>query len=132
MSELTPVSPAKLRRHGVSRVELEALQLLTHRPGEPYDQYVRRIAAAPGPAGQLARTVKLADLDDHLAHASIPSGAPPYAWARRRLLTSRDLGAHPAPSSDPKTTASGQGHRGTVRVRQSPTARSSESPYDSA
>jgi hypothetical protein len=55
MSELTPVSPAKLRRHGVSRVELEALQLLIHRPGEPYDEYVRRIADAPGPAGQLAR-----------------------------------------------------------------------------
>jgi hypothetical protein len=52
--------------------------------------------------------VKLADLDDHLAHASISSGAPPYAWARRRLLTGRDLGAQPAPSSDAKTTASGR------------------------
>ena len=53
--ELTPVSPAQLRRHGISRIELKARQLLTHRPGEPYDQYVRRIADAPGPAGQLAR-----------------------------------------------------------------------------
>jgi hypothetical protein len=30
----------------------------------------------------------LADLDDHVAHSSIPSGAPAYAWARRVLLTS--------------------------------------------
>jgi hypothetical protein len=27
--------------------------------------------------------VKLADLDDHLAHRASPPGAPPYAWARR-------------------------------------------------
>jgi hypothetical protein len=47
---------------------------------------VRRIAEAPGPAGRLARIVKLADLDDHLAHASIPPDAPPYAWARKHLL----------------------------------------------
>ncbi len=76
------ISPAKLRRHGVSRVELDALALLTHSPAEPYDVYVQRIAETPGPAGQLARTVKLADLDDHLAHRSIPRGDPPYAWAR--------------------------------------------------
>jgi hypothetical protein len=72
--------------------------------------------------------VKLADLDDHLAHASIPSGAPPYAWARRRLLTGRDLGAQPAPSSDAKPTASGQGHRGTVRVLQPQTAQVEREP----
>jgi hypothetical protein len=34
--------------------------------------------------------VKLADLDDHLAHATIPSDAPPYAWARKRLLASAE------------------------------------------
>jgi hypothetical protein len=69
-------------------VELEALELLTHAPGEPYEVYVRRIAEAPGPAGRIARIVKLADLDDHLAHATIPLDAPPYAWARNHLLAS--------------------------------------------
>ena len=34
--------------------------------------------------------VKLADLDDHLAHATIPSDAPPYAWARKRLLATAE------------------------------------------
>jgi hypothetical protein len=34
----------------------------------------------------IAGIVKLADLDDHLAHGWIPSGAPPYVWARRCLL----------------------------------------------
>jgi hypothetical protein len=33
--------------------------------------------------------VKLADLEDHLAHAAIPADAPPYAWARRRVAVAR-------------------------------------------
>jgi hypothetical protein len=37
-------------------------------------------------AGRLARIVKLADLGDHLAHATLPSDAPTYAWARKHLL----------------------------------------------
>jgi hypothetical protein len=89
--EHSRISRTNLRRHGLSAVEVRALTLLTHAADEPYDVYVRRIADAPGPAGELARTVKLADLDDHLAHTSIPSGAPPYAWARWRLLTRHKL-----------------------------------------
>ena len=88
--ELSPGSRRKLRDAGLSRVELAALRLLTHSPGESYEVYVRRIANAPGQAGQLARTVKLADLNDHLSHALIAAGAPRYAWARERLLTRRD------------------------------------------
>jgi hypothetical protein len=85
--ELCPAAGRRLRGKGLTRIELEALKLLRHAPGEPYEVYVRRIAEAPGPAGRLARIVKIADLDDHLAHASIPSDAPPYAWARKHLLT---------------------------------------------
>jgi hypothetical protein len=121
--ELSPISRTDLHGHGVSRVELEALALLTHCPAEPYDVYVRKIADAPGPAGQLARTVKLADLDDHLAHATIPSGAPPYAWAKWRLLTGRDLVVQPAPASDADTTDSGQRRRTTVHALRPPTPR---------
>jgi hypothetical protein len=88
--ERSPVSRRKLRGAGIGRVELAALQLLTHAPGESYEDYVRRIADATGQAGQLARTVKLADLEDHLSHALIPAGAPRYAWAREQLLTRRD------------------------------------------
>jgi hypothetical protein len=86
--ERCPTVGRRLRgKDDLTRTELEALELLTHAPGEPYETYIRRIADAPGPPGRLARTVKLADLEDHLAHASIPSDAPPYAWARKRLLT---------------------------------------------
>ena len=70
--ELSPGSRRKLRDAGLSRGELAALKLLRHSPGESYGVYVRRIADAPGQAGQLARTVKLADLNDHLSHALIP------------------------------------------------------------
>ena len=61
--------------------------------------YIRRIADAPGPAGRLARIVKLADLEDHLAHPAIPSDAPPYAWARKQLLSARDRAVQAAPGS---------------------------------
>jgi hypothetical protein len=88
--ELCPTAGQRLSGQGLTRTELEALELLTHGAGEPYEAYVRRIADAPGPAGRLARIVKLADLEDHLAHPSIPSKAPPYTWARTRLLTARD------------------------------------------
>jgi hypothetical protein len=88
--ELCPAAHRQLRGKDLTRTELEALELLTHASDEPYEVYVRRIADAPGPAGRLARTVKLADLEDHLAHRSIPADAPPYAWARELLLTADD------------------------------------------
>lgn len=75
--ELCPIPHLELQGRGLTRVELDALELLTHVRDEPYKLYIRRIAVSPG---RLARVVKLADLDDHLAHATIPSDAPPYAW----------------------------------------------------
>jgi hypothetical protein len=98
--ELCPtVGRRRLRARGLSRIELEALELLTHDAAEPYEVYVRRIADAPGPAGRLARTVKLADLEDHLAHPAIPADAPPYAWAREQLLSARDRSVDAAPGT---------------------------------
>lgn len=87
--ERCPIKRRELRRRGLTDVELAALELLTHAPADSYETYVERIADAPGPAGDLARIVKLADLDDHLAHPVFPHDAPPYAWARQRLLTGR-------------------------------------------
>jgi hypothetical protein len=74
---LCPIKRRELRRRGLTDVELAALELLTHAPFEPYEIYVGRTADAPGPAGYLARIVKLADLDDHLAH-------PRFRRTRRR------------------------------------------------
>ena len=74
--ELCPTARWQLRGKDLTRTELEALELLTHAPGETYEAYVRRIVDARGPAGQLARTVKLADLEDNRAHTLIPQTRP--------------------------------------------------------
>lgn len=52
---------AALRRKGFSERILEAVERLTRRPGERYDDFVERIAPDP-----LARAVKLADLEDNM------------------------------------------------------------------
>lgn len=75
----------ELRTRGVTDAEYAILQLLTRRRGETYEAYVMRIARARGCKGRLARIVKLADLEDHLRHARIPSRAPNYAWARSQI-----------------------------------------------
>jgi hypothetical protein len=99
MLELCPTARWQLRRKDLTRTELAALELLTHTAEDPYEVYVQRIADAPGPAGRLARIVKLADLEDHLAHESIPGDAPPYAWAREQLLIARERSVNAAPAT---------------------------------
>jgi (p)ppGpp synthase/HD superfamily hydrolase len=84
--ELTSIERGQLRARGLSATELAALELLTRKADEPYRAHVMAIANAPGDRGRIARLVKLADLEDHLAHSRIPPGAPPYAWARRCVL----------------------------------------------
>jgi hypothetical protein len=78
---------------GLTPLERAALELLTHEPGESYELYVLRIAWAGDEAGAMARTVKLADLDDHLAHPDPPDGAPPYGWARRHIAVAEKRSA---------------------------------------
>ena len=75
---------------GVTPTEFAALELLTRSPEESFESHVLRIAHAPGAPGELARTVKLADLDDHLARSSLPSGAPPYGWARLHIVAAQE------------------------------------------
>jgi hypothetical protein len=83
--ELTETTPGALRAKGLTASEESALNLLTRRRDEPYEAYALRVALAPGMEARLARVVKLADLDDHLAHARPGVMAPPYAWARRHI-----------------------------------------------
>lgn len=64
-----------IREAGCHPVELRALSLLT-RGAEEYPQYILRIINANGPEAILARTVKLADLEDNL------NGAPVNLEAR--------------------------------------------------
>lgn len=81
LGERDAASVHELRAQGISTVELAALELLTRTEREDYGLYIRRIARARGAAGSLARTVKLAELADHLAR--LPSSSPAAAHYRR-------------------------------------------------
>jgi hypothetical protein len=88
--ERTNVSVDDLRRGGLTSTELAAVLLLTRAPDESFELQVLTIEHTPGPAGRLARCVKLADLDDHLARELAPADAPAYAWARRHIARGRE------------------------------------------
>ena len=90
VAEHGAVTGEELRARGLSRDELDALELLTRDPLESYELYVLRIAHARGEAGRIARIVKLADLDDHIAREAAATNAPPYAWARRRIAAAHE------------------------------------------
>lgn len=79
----TPVE--ELRLNGLTPVEHDALDLLTREPSESFEVYTLRIAHAGGEAGEIARSVKLADLEDHLGHDWLPLDSPPYSWAHRHI-----------------------------------------------
>ena len=51
----------RLREKGFSAEVLEAVDCLTHREGESYQEFVERVRANP-----LARQVKIADLEDNM------------------------------------------------------------------
>jgi hypothetical protein len=87
--EHSDISLSELQRLGLSAFECEVVELLTCRPDESFDLHTLRVAHAGGPGGAVARTVRLADLDDHL-HSRRVFGAPTYAWARQHTLVCHD------------------------------------------
>jgi hypothetical protein len=86
--EHTDASVAELEADGVTPLELQAVQLLTRHPDESFEEHTLRIAFAQGPAGRLARMVKLADIDDHLSRGSVDTSRP-FVWARRHVSACR-------------------------------------------
>ena len=58
--EDTPVTLEQLRAEGFPQAVLEAVEALTKREGEDYEEFIRRVAA-----NRLASRVKLADLRDN-------------------------------------------------------------------
>jgi hypothetical protein len=88
--EHSDTSMEELIADGLTPVEYAAIELLTRSRSDAFELYVLRIAHASGRAGELARVVKLADLDDHLAHSAAPLDAPPYGWARLHILAALD------------------------------------------
>jgi hypothetical protein len=95
--ERTDTSVDALRSAGLTAVEEGALDLLTRRDGEPYEAYALRVAFGRGEEGEIARIVKHADLDDHIATAPKDADAPPYAWARRHIEIAQWQFSAPAP-----------------------------------
>ncbi len=87
--ECASVSGDALRAAGATADEVRAVELLTRDVRETdvgaYRAHVERIARAPGRAGELARIVKRADLQDRLRHErdGTPSAMPrpPYRSA---------------------------------------------------
>ena len=65
--EKTETRLEELHVSGLTTVEREALYLLTRGDDENFDLHALRIAHAAGQAGQIARAIKLADLEDHIS-----------------------------------------------------------------
>jgi (p)ppGpp synthase/HD superfamily hydrolase len=61
-----------LREQGLTEVQAEALYGITRQEGETYKEYIARMAAMEGRAGEITRADKLADLDENLSRASLP------------------------------------------------------------
>jgi hypothetical protein len=90
--EMGAISEHELLRDGLGTEELRALRLLSRsrasRSERAYLAHLELIADAAGHAGELARMVKIADLDDRRRHplARADGWSPPYARALRQLL----------------------------------------------
>jgi len=69
---------ADLRQKGFSEVILEAIDCLTHKPEDSYDEFIAKVKTNP-----LAEKVKLADLEDNM-HITRISNPGEKDWARIR------------------------------------------------
>lgn len=74
--EDTSWTAGDLQREGFSTSVIEAIKALTRRDGEPYDGFIRRAAS-----NQVARRVKLADLEDNMDLRRIANPTP-QDWER--------------------------------------------------
>jgi hypothetical protein len=85
--EYTDMPEQELLAADLSDEELRALRLLSRPPGDRtlkgYMGHVGRIAAANGLAGEVARDVKRADLEDRIEHPALRADgwSPPYDHA---------------------------------------------------
>jgi hypothetical protein len=112
--ERTTTNVDELLANGLTAVESAALGY-SCAPGESYELHVLRIVHARGPDGRLARTVKLADLDDHLREDGQQLGDPPYTGRSRRGDAARSgeadlgVGRPTGGSADPSRLAGSAG-----------------------
>jgi hypothetical protein len=94
--EFTAVTEERLLREGLRSDELRALRLLNRtvdtRSDRIYLAHLELIARAAGRSGDLARMVKIADLEDRCLHPRVrPDGwSPPYELGLQRLRPTTD------------------------------------------
>jgi hypothetical protein len=95
--ESASVTEHELLAGGLTSDQLRALRLLTRtsdsRSDRVYLAHVELIALAAGRSGELARMVKLADLEDRRMHPRMRAGgwAPPYERGLERLRAADQL-----------------------------------------
>jgi (p)ppGpp synthase/HD superfamily hydrolase len=92
--EDTPVTLDDLRRRGFSEEVLTALDLVTRRDDETYEQFIERLLP-----NEIARAVKRADLQDNMEIVRLPAVTPKDVdrLARYRAAWAR-LAAHADPA----------------------------------
>jgi hypothetical protein len=117
--EHTDTTARELEQQGLTRNELGAVELLTRNEGESFEAHALRIAHAKGPSGRLARTVKLADMADHVQNDRVDMATRPYGWAQRhiafaQLRTERPLAILPSARTAP------HGLAGTIAAGEAP------------
>ena len=83
--EDTDITLEDLRHAGYRPAVIDALDALTHRRHESYEQYIDRVAENP-----VARRVKTVDLDDNLANNQRSPDAPGNADRIRRYKAALD------------------------------------------
>jgi hypothetical protein len=89
--ESATVTEHELLAYGLDDDELRALRLLSRATDshsrEAYLAHIELIARAAGRSGDLARTVKIADLEDRCLHPRMRADgwSPPYELGLRRL-----------------------------------------------
>jgi hypothetical protein len=88
--EHTDTGLGELEAEGLTPAELAAVLLLTRRPDETFESHALRVAHARGQAGRLARTVKLADMQDHVDNDHVEVPRHPYGWARRHIAACKE------------------------------------------
>jgi (p)ppGpp synthase/HD superfamily hydrolase len=103
--EWTSVAEQELLAVGVTDDELRALRLMNrstaHGSQEGYLAHIEMIARAQGPAGRLARAIKLADLQDRMQHdhRQADGSRLPYETALELILDAiADQADGPAPA----------------------------------
>lgn len=71
-------------------VPFHALQVLTRRHGESYEDYIEHLCRADGAIGKLARKVKIEDLRDNISRNTYLPAGPSRTILRARYLAARD------------------------------------------